>query len=269
MYRFLQTKRKSIKRKLEGIERDILEASKHIDDGQYGDYIYMNLSSIDPLSKEMDYFGETVPLDPSRSASDNAQIFYKKAKKAKATLAYASENKKKAMEEEEEISQILLALDLCDEAALDKWSKEYGLDHLRRKESVRSPLGQTAILPFETHFGQTRILFGKTAKQNDFLSFLFQTRKEYLWLHLKGEQGAHVILCSLTPSNEEIQIACEIAVLASSKEEGEVMYTQHKNIKRGSVPGLAIVKEYQSTMLRSISENGRKAYENAAKIKLK
>ena len=111
-----------------------------------------------------------------------------------------------------------------------------------------------------------RYLFGKNAKQNDFLSFAYATNKDYLWLHVKEAHGAHLIIQKENPSDQEIGMGCQIALLASKKEDGEVMYCPKKNVRRGNVPGQALVKEYRSATFRKIDPKARQAFLEAKKV---
>ena len=267
LLRFLKTREKSLSRKISSIEQDRKEAEMHLDDGKYGDYLFMNYASFPKSAKSFDYEGETIPLDPRKSLSSNAEAFYKRAKKAKATLALEEENKEKAIQEREKIASLLAVLDAADESFLLSAEKEYGLSKIESKGISSSELSSSSLHPFEVTYRGNIYLFGKNAKQNDFLSFAYATDKSFLWLHVKGDRGAHVVLKKENPSNEEIAFACQLALLASKREEGEVMYCPRKNVKRGNVAGQAIVKEYRSATFRSVSPEVKKAFLEAKKAK--
>lgn len=265
VFTHLSNKKKAANKKIKAIHGDIEEAKKHLEDGQYGNFIFTDLSSIHPEEGYMDYYGERIDLDPRKSASANAEAFFRRAKKAKATIARGEANLETAKKELEEAERLLGTLEAADEPMLEKLSKEYGLDGLTGKGKNASPLSEAASLPFLCIIDGTRYLFGKNAIQNDVLSFLLATKKNHLWLHVKDNHGAHLIIQKDNPSSKEIQLGCEICLLASKLESGEVMYTQHKNVRRGNVRGQAIVKEYQSAWLTHVSPEAKIAYENAGK----
>lgn len=267
LLKFLKTKEKALGRKIDLIEKDQEEAKKHLDDGKYGDFIYMNYSSLPKKANSFDYEGEAIPLDPRKSLSLNAEAFYKRAKKAKATIILEEENKAKAEKERAQVKQLLAVIENADESFLQLAEKEYGLGKIASKGISSTALSDAALHPFEIVKDGVSYLFGKNAKQNDFLSFAYATNKSYLWLHVKDDHGAHVILRKESPSDKEISFACEIALLASKKEEGEVMYCPRKNVRRGNVPGQAIVKEYKSATFRRISKEAREAFSLASKAK--
>ncbi len=265
LMKFLKTKEKALARKIAQIEKDQKEAQSHLDDGRYGDYIYMNYTSLPQKASSFLCEGATIPLDPRKNLSQNAEAFYKRAKKAKATIAIEEENKVKATKELDQTKQLLSLVENADESFLLSAEKEYGLGRIASKGVSSTALSDLSLRPYEINRNGVSYLFGKNAKQNDFLSFAYATNKSYLWLHIKDDHGAHVIIRKENPINEEISFACEIALLASKKEEGEVMYCPRKNVKRGNVPGQAIVKEYKSATFRRVSEEAKKAFAEAKK----
>ena len=271
LYLYSSSKLKSLKRKQKAIEQDISNAKSHLNDGEYGSYLYTNKEEIDISKGSFSFYGEEVPLDPRKSLSGNAEAFFKRAKKAKSALLQGEKYLEEAIKEQEKCEHLLAVLDSLDEASLEKLSKEYGLENKFnvRKDKVDSPLFQASSLPFVTEIGGTRFCFGKNSAQNDFLSFLWLTKKDNYWFHVKDNHGAHLILDKENPTKEEISLACQIALLASSLEEGEVMYTLHKNVRRGNVKGQAIVKEYESAYFRKIEDKARTAFESAKMAQLK
>ncbi len=266
LFVYLSSKKKAANRKIKSIEMDIEKANEHLNDGEYGNFIFMNLDNIDVSTGVMDYYGTPVELDKRRSASDNAEAFFKRAKKAKATVKLGQSNLEKAKKELEEYTQVEKILSLASEDSLEAYSKQYGLDKI--KDGKSTPLSDSAILPYSVTIDEVTYLFGKNARQNDCLSFLLDTAKTHIWIHVKDNHGAHLIIKKDNPSEEEIEKGCELALLASNLEMGEVMYTPHVNVRRGNVPGQAIVKEYRSALIRSISPQVRDAYASARKVSL-
>lgn len=262
-----QNKIKASDRKIKAIKKDIEQAKLHLKDGQYGTYIYTFLPSIHPEAKEMDYYGEIIPLDPRKSAIENAESFFLRAKKAKVAVTKGQENLERALNEKEKYETLLEAILSSEESALESLAKEYGID--KSNALLKSPLTEKGCLPYALTYQGVTYLFGRNAIQNDYLSFLYATKKDRLWFHVKDQRGAHLILQKDHPTNEEIQHACEFALLASKLESGEVQYTEHKFVKRGSVKGQAVLKTYQSALIREIPEEIKEAFLQAKKAKLK
>nr|MCR5514153.1 NFACT RNA binding domain-containing protein [Bacilli bacterium] len=120
-------------------------------------------------------------------------------------------------------------------------------------------------LPYYVEFEGTKILYGKTSKQNDCLTFLFETAKDHLWFHVMGNSGSHVIIKKDDPTEEEINLAASIALLNSKQEEGEVMMAYRKDVRKGSVPGQAIVKTFKTLRLNSLNKNTKEVLNKAKK----
>ena len=267
LFREIKTRKKALERKLGKLEKEAEEARAHLQDGEYGNYIFTNLEDIDLSSGEMDVYGVKVSLDKRKSLPQNAEAFFKRAKKAKATLLQVEGNKESALKELERLETFEETVLEADEENLERLGKEYRLEE---KDGLKhSPLGESAILPYCVEIDGVRYLFGKNAMQNDYLSFLYATKKNRLWFHVKEARGAHLILQKDDPSLKEIETACALTLLASGKKEGEVQYAPHKDVRRGSVKGQAILRSYQSATIRHIPETIEKAFLEAKKAPMK
>ena len=121
---------------------------------------------------------------------------------------------------------------------------------LGNKKKIETKLGEVTV-------EGTRIFYGKNAKQNELLTFK-KANKTDLFLHIKDEHGSHIVIASPNPSNEVILTGCEIALLLSGKEEGEIQATQVKNIKKGSFQGQAILTSYESYIIKSVRPKTKK-----------
>ena len=264
-FRMINAKIKSLKHKIAQIDTDIEKGKKHLDDYQYGNYLFTYPESVQEGSASFDYYGERVALDPLKSPAENANEFFRRTKKAKNAIALGEENKKKALEELQENIQLKEFSSVCEEETLARLLDEHKQKKSSSKKSPSNPKHVKGPLPYVAKIGKDIFYFGKSAKQNDFLSFLYATKGGYLWFHVKDATGAHVILPYEHPSNPQIQHACEIALLASDRLDGEVQYTEHKNIRKGSVKGQVILSSYNSTYIREISNEALEAYEESLK----
>ena len=113
----------------------------------------------------------------------------------------------------------------------------------------------------ETSVNGTKIFYGKNAKQNEYVTFK-KANKEDLFLHIKDTHGSHVVVASPNPDNETILTACEIALLLSGKECGDIQYTKVKNVKKGSFVGQAILTSYQTYTIKEIRSKTKKLLKN-------
>lgn len=259
-----ETKEKRLNRKIALLEQDEIEAKKHLLDAKYGDYIYTNFDDID-INKPLQVDGELIPLDKKKSLAENANCFYKKAKKAKKALSEKERLKKEIADELADTQNAIALLKESDEEDLESFAKEWKLIGKNGKE----PEIGGANMPYFVKVGSTHILFGKNAKQNDTLTFLLDTSKTHYWFHVNLTRGAHVMIKKEHPSEEEILIASEIALISASLKDGDVMKTLRKNVYKGNVPGQAIVREYETIHLKKVRESTINLYKEAKKISLR
>jgi hypothetical protein len=70
------------------------------------------------------------------------------------------------------------------------------------------------------------------------------------------------------PSQDEILCAAEIALLSAGKDDGDVLMARRGDVRKGNVPGLAIVKAYKTLHLKKIRPSTRNLYlQKAERIK--
>ncbi len=262
LFRQIKARIKSLKHKIKQIGIDIEEAKKHLDDAQYGNYIFTYPDAVTLGDKTMDYYGETVVLDPRKSPTQNADAFFKRAKKAKTTIALGEENLEKAKRELAECEDMLFLASSCDEEALPTLMEHFKLSRPQGKKKEKKV---EVRMPCIVRIDGTAYLFGRNAKENDYLTFSYSHNGNYLWFHPKDKQGAHLLLAKENPSEKEVEFACELALLCSKYEDGEVQYAPRKSIRKGSVPGQVILSSFQSAYIRHIDPEVRKAYEDAMK----
>jgi len=266
-------KRKLLERKIKAIEGDVAKAEEHLGDGAYGDFIFMNLGALDPRAEALEIEGRSIPLDPSKTLSTNAQMFYKRAKKARGTVASARVLLAKAKDGLLEVTSSIALLRKADETGLEELAKSWGLSATKRfgekkkADQSFSRLSRDSI-PYMTDYHGTKILFGKSAKQNDCLTFLLDTSKGHTWLHVNGTTGSHVMIKRENPSSDEIRVAAEICLLNSGLSEGEVMLANREDVRKGPVAGLAIVKKFRLIRLAKVSPESQELIRNAVKVGL-
>ena len=255
--------KKSANRKYLLIENDVSKAKEHLGDADLGTMLLTYAADLDCSSGEVDIDGFKIEVDPNLSVYKNAENYFKKYKKAKATIARGEENLERARKEIEEAKSLEFALSFGDEEILDELLESKNSKH---KGKAIQP---SAFLPYETTFSGVRVLLGKNAVQNDFLTFHYTTNKEYYWFHAKDTPGAHVILECEEPSSNLLQLCCEMALLGSNLKSGEVQYCKRVQLRKGKVKGQVILGSYQSAFIRSISSETKKAFEGLERIKLK
>lgn len=212
------------------------------------------------------------PLDPSKSAKEQVEAMFKRAKRlrlgarvaqerltqAEAQLA-AVETAKRAVAEAEALPGIEAALQNAKRAA----PRDVALP------SNASPAGQgrskkpAPRVPFRAFFARSgrRLLVGKGATDNDDLTLHF-ARPHDLWVHAKDRTGAHVIVPldrGQTCNAEDLVDAAHLAAHFSEAREEKVVdvqYTDRRYLRKpkGSAAGFVVVDREKVLVLRVEAE---------------
>ncbi len=199
----------------------------------------------------------TIPLDPTKTAQENAQKYFERYNKLKRTCEALSEQVKQTKNEIDHLESIQNALDIAQDAddltQIKEEMTEYG--YIRRHGSGKKQA--TKSKPF--HYLSTDgydIYVGKNNYQNDMLTFQMATGSDW-WFHAKGMPGSHVIVKS---RNEELpdRVFEEAAALAGYYSRGrdsdklEIDYLQRKNVKKpnSSAPGFVVYYTNYSMTIR-------------------
>jgi predicted ribosome quality control (RQC) complex YloA/Tae2 family protein len=251
------------------IEDDRAQAERSEEYKRFGELLMLNKANIkkgqdsvrltdvfDPESPEIE-----VSIDPKHGPTRNAQIYFKKYKKARDALSIIE---KRSSETKNQISQLERIREQLDTA-----DRNVDLEAIRRsltqlgflKESKpRATRGKQKGFPGRTFLAKSgaEILVGRNNKENDYLTFKF-ARPDDLWFHAQDVPGSHVLLRKkekkTEPSQPEIREAAQVAAhfsKARGEKKAAVIYTQAKYVrkpKRGK-PGLALVEREKSIVVQ-------------------
>lgn len=248
LFNFLNTKRKSLKKKLEVLRKEKNKAIKGLIYKEYGDMIYAYLYDEETLNNYINEYLLDI-YDNNLSPTDNANKMYKIYKKNKRTIEYDDIEFEKANKELEEIEHYLAIFDYLDEEEINELYNKYLSFKNKNKKKVRSD----SRLPYYIKFNNTVIGFGKNANQNNYLTFKLANKTD-TFLHAKDYHGAHVIIFNNNPSNEELLIASEICLILSNLAAGDIEYTKVSEIKKGQELGQALLRNYKLITLKEIRE---------------
>jgi predicted ribosome quality control (RQC) complex YloA/Tae2 family protein len=198
----------------------------------------------------------TIPLDPEKNATSNAQALYKKHRKQKRARERVLPLWEATQQEVLYLEQIDLALD-----QLDHYQTLNDLEILKEIESefvqqgyLTHPNG-LSLTPKETHFRRYStpsggsIWVGRNNRQNDLLTLRFAQDSDW-WFHAQEIPGSHVLLRlppGEVPDESDLQTAANLAAYFSRarlSEQVPVVYTRPKHIykPKGSLPGMVIYK---------------------------
>jgi predicted ribosome quality control (RQC) complex YloA/Tae2 family protein len=207
----------------------------------------------------------TLALDPARSAREQVDAIFSRARRMQAgmeiarTRLAAAEASLVAIEARRQAALAASSLEEVTAATANEGAPRLP-DRLRPrgKEPRRLP-----YRVFQSSLG-TAILVGRRAADNDDLPF-HVARPRDLWLHARGTPGAHVIVPldkGKEPSAEALIDAAHLAAHFSTlRDEAtiEIDYAPRGRVRkpRGSAPGLVVVDRAKTLLVRM--ENDRLA----------
>lgn len=211
----------------------------------------------DPEGKIM-----VIPLNPARTAQENAQVYFKKYQKAKkGQLAIARQIKKtgEAVEYLESLETLVQnSATFTDlRLVLEEWEGEEKagspVKNPSKKSLKKAPPAEPRL--FQTPAGH-QILVGRNNLQNDRLTFKIADPGD-LWFHTQKIPGSHVILkpqSGIPVDDQSLNYACQLAVYFSKAKESTkvpVDYTPRKNVKKppGSKPGFVIYDFFKTAII--------------------
>lgn len=198
-----------------------------------------------------------IEYDHSLTPGTNAEKYFKKYKKAKRTIEMDNIEIAKTKEEIANLELSLKQIPYLKEEDLIQLYMELFPKKYKPSNKKIAPSTYGVV---NTKKG--RICYGKNAKQNDELTFK-KAKKSHYFFHIKDSHGSHVILENDNPDNDLILLASEIAILMSGQEDGEVQFTQIKNVKKGSFLGQALLTSYQSIIIKNVREETKKLLINS------
>lgn len=248
----------------------------------YGDVLFSNIAAVPPKASSArlpDYYSEdmheiTVPLDPSLSATRNAQRYYKLYKKLKTAEDMLSREIPAAENELEYLESVKTSLITAENVSDLREVKE----ELIKEGYIRKPTNgknikkqKSAFNPaeFETSEG-IPVLVGKNNTQNDLLTTKFADKHD-IWFHVKNYPGSHtVLLCSgreytNISLNEAAIIAATFSSIAENGGKVEVDYIEVGSVKKpnGAKPGMVVYEGYQTAVVtpdKALAEKLRKKH---------
>lgn len=238
--------------KVKKLQKEIRSAEKLDMYQLYGELLTANSYSIEKGAKEAtveNYYEQgtfvTIPLDPQKSAIDNAQRYYARYSKAKNALVMIAEQidiAKDDIEYFEMVKQQVMQASPDDIAEIREELSDLGYMRARGKTKKQKPKRPKP----ETYYSSTgiEISVGKNNKQNDYVTFKMANRHD-IWLHTKDIPGSHVVIHHHDPDEKSLQEAALLAAYFSKARESSsvpVDYTVIKQVKKpsGAKPGFVI-----------------------------
>jgi len=260
-----------LQRKLEKQQEELKEASKHLWYKQLADSILASPEKIIQRDSKITVYNiytqkeELIPVNPKLNAHENAQLLYKKAKKAKRGEQISE---KKVEATKEQINR-LLALNKEIESSLqnkEDIEKQKILIN-RLEQELTSSNSKIQLSSEKIKSGNKKVPYhhfitdgweffiGKSDTQNDELSIHFAHPSD-IWLHVAGYAGSHVIIRRPKdkpyPQPDILKKAAALAIWFSKAKHTsfcEVHYTEARFVrKRRHAPAGEVIAERCKTI---------------------
>ena len=245
LYRYIKTRIKSLSKKSTVLANEMANAEIHLKDAEHGN----NLLAYQYEKELLDEYlkDNKIELDKDKSLIENANLLFKRYKKSKRTIEMAKIELEKAKQESDYLEYVLASSQYMNDDELLSLCQEL-LPKQSQKKKVAAIKYGTILL------GNTKILYGKNSTSNNELTFKVANKDDY-YLHIKDYHGAHVIIRSSNPTNEEKLLAAEICLILSNKSAGEIMIASMKDVKKGQALGEALLQNYSLIVLNSVRES--------------
>lgn len=260
--RFIHNEKDKNEKKLEKLQATLKEAENADQHQLYGELITANIYAIKKGMKSVEvsnYYDEngamvTIPLDPQKTPSENAQKYFTKYQKAKNAISIVKEQIEMTKKEFAYFEALLQQVESASPKDIEEIREELiegGYIRDRQKRKIKKNQNAKPILDRYISTDGTEIYVGKNNKQNDYLTNKLAARDE-IWLHTKDIPGSHVVIRSKKPAEATILEAANLAAYYSKARNSSsvpVDFTQVRHVKKpnGAKPGF-VIYEYQQTV---------------------
>lgn len=210
----------------------------------------------------------SVPLDPSKSASFNAQLHFKKYRKAKQGRDKIRRQLGRTKAEIDYCNELLYTIEKGSIELLEEIRSEMiQAGYLREKKKGKK--GKEALpqpLSLKTSSGHT-VLVGRNNRQNDYITFKAAVRRD-TWFHVKDLPGSHVVLkeAPFPPPESDLEEAAFLAAYFSKGSKSSAVavdYTEVRHVRRrpGGKPGAVLYENYETITVNPQNEDLTKQFQ--------
>lgn len=210
-----------------------------------------------------DYEGNaiSIALQPDLEPKDNAERYFRRAKRAKAGYPIAREQHERLSEDLRSLRGIIQVL----ESATTQDDLDFANKHIEARRWIRhqsQPTGERHERPFEGKAirellspGGFKVFYGDNSEANEYLSLRLGKPND-LWFHVRGGPSAHVLLVTQGKPEKvqkpDMEFAARIAALHSSSKHSRMVpvdYTLRKYVRRqrGASPG-SVIYTHEKTL---------------------
>lgn len=262
LLRFLQNERSKNIKKLDNLNKDLLEADDADKYRLWGELLFASLHLVnkgDKSAELINFYDEdqgniTIQLDPLLTPSDNAQRYFKRYNKYKNSLAVIHEQLGKTKDEIAYLDNLLQQLSIASmndiEEIRDELVQQGYLRDRNKKGKKKKKNDRPTVHQFTSSEG-IDILVGKNNLQNEYVTNRLASAND-TWLHTKDIPGSHVVIRSTDFGEATLEEAAQLAAYFSQAKESSsvpVDYTYIRHVRKpsGAKPGF-VIYDHQKTL---------------------
>ncbi|MCL2573090.1 MAG: NFACT family protein [Defluviitaleaceae bacterium] len=232
----------------------------------YGELITAGIYAIsmgDKVYNAQNFYEEdmpiiAIPLDPTKTASENAQKYFAKYNKQKRTFVALQQQMTQNMEELQYLEGVREAIgNSSEEADLTQIREELAEQgFIKRRETKKKKGKEKKAKPLQYISSDGyEILVGKNNAQNDELTLRIAAQDD-IWLHTKNIPGSHVILRAQNGkvTDTALEEAAMLAAYYSRARGGSLVpvdYCPRRQVKKpsGAKPGFVIYEGHKTAYI--------------------
>jgi predicted ribosome quality control (RQC) complex YloA/Tae2 family protein len=266
----VSTAREKAERRLAALASEAARATAAEQLKTSGEMIYAYLWQIAPGQSTLVVDDFTIPLDPDLSASENAQAYFERYRKAQGAASQIPELEEESRTEIAYLDQLTTLVAQAPgfaelEALAAEWSElmtpEPATDARRRRKSA--PRRPRALVDADGN----SVYVGRSGPQNDLVTFDIAGPDD-TWLHARGVGGSHVVIRWQNPEVAEnprtVEAAAALAAWYSAARESggvEVDVARRRNVRKikGARPGMVTYRNERTIRVQPASEEQLRA----------
>lgn len=268
LLRFLQNERSKNIKKLDNLNKDLLEADDADKFRLWGELLFASLHQVSKGDKSVElvnFYDEdqaniTIQLDPLLTPSDNAQRYFKRYNKYKNSLAVIHEQLGKTKDEINYLDNLLQQLSIASMNDIEEIREELvqqGYLRDRNKKGKKKKKNDRPTVHQFTSSEGIELLVGKNNLQNEYVTNRLASAND-TWLHTKDIPGSHVVIRSTDFGEATLEEAAQLAAYFSQAKESSsvpVDYTFIRHVRKpsGSKPGF-VIYDHQKTLFVTPNE---------------
>ncbi len=250
LFDFIKTKLNRLSKKLEILNKELIEAESKEDYKLKGQLlisnIYMFKKSVPEVATLPNFYSEEfedikIELDPNLTIEKNSDRYFNLYKKNKRTIENLYEQIKITEEDIVYFETLQFQVENADKSDLIEIKEEL-INSGLLKEKISNSKKKNKNNYFVINYNGIDIYVGKNNIQNDAITNKL-ARRDYLWFHAKDIPGSHVVIFNNNPDEKTKEVAAMLAGYFSKfKNEDRVAVdmTLIKNVKKisGAKPGM-------------------------------